>query len=498
MPRQRPAPAAAPGTPTDWRLLAAIVAVGAAVRVWLATQNSGMTMDSPLYVEMAEQLARGGHGLLGPAHHGYPGLIALASALVPGRELPGRVVSFAAGLLLIVLVERIARRVLPPRPALAGATCVALHPLLAVFSGPIMTETSFLALLYAGLLAAVAGRGSVAGVLLGLSYTVRPEGLLVAVVAVLASVRRPRFALAMATGCLVVAAPYVGYLSQETGRFSLTPKSALVRPALEDSKETEWQVGDVNRPFTEPDRNLIERFQWAAPSIATHYVPNFVAHGRRVLEAWPAPLLVLSLLGLSIAPRLLFAPFAYLLVLPMLAVAPNLRFPQVLVPALAVLAACGAHWLTTRAPKPAARWAPALAITLAAGGMAWEWVGQAGKTARGFDDGPDYAFRAAGGWLRLNGEPNALVMDRKPYVPFYAGMRHAHMPDDDYDTVVEYARATGVHYLVLEEHVMRSMRRQFVPLMSDPEFRSREPRLRMVYAGSGGEYTGVAIFKVVR
>ena len=38
-------------------LLAALVS-GVALRLWLATRNAGLTMDSPLYVHMAEALAR--------------------------------------------------------------------------------------------------------------------------------------------------------------------------------------------------------------------------------------------------------------------------------------------------------------------------------------------------------------------------------------------------------------------------------------------------------
>jgi len=71
------------------------VIVGLSLRLWLITGNSGLTMDSPLYVNMSEALAQG-RPALGPAHHGYPLLIALAHRTIPGREWPGRVVSLVA------------------------------------------------------------------------------------------------------------------------------------------------------------------------------------------------------------------------------------------------------------------------------------------------------------------------------------------------------------------------------------------------------------------
>jgi hypothetical protein len=144
------------------------------------------------------------------------------------------------------------------------------------------------------------------------------------------------------------------------------------------------------------------------------------------------------------------------------------------------------------------RWGAALVCALAFAGLAWAWLGEPGASVRHFDDGPTFAFRAAGRWLRLNGRPDALVMDRKPFIPFYAGMRQALMPDDDYNTIVDYARATGVDYVVVEEYVMRTMRRQFEPLMTEPAFTRAERRLRMVYAGGGPENAGIAIFEVVR
>ena len=76
-------------------MAAAILAVAALLRLWLATRNAGLTMDSPLYVHMAESLARGSLREIGPAHHGWA-LVALAGLLLPGRS-PGRVARCCAG-----------------------------------------------------------------------------------------------------------------------------------------------------------------------------------------------------------------------------------------------------------------------------------------------------------------------------------------------------------------------------------------------------------------
>ncbi|HEX5634709.1 MAG TPA: hypothetical protein VFX50_15810, partial [Gemmatimonadales bacterium] len=95
----------------------AVLLAGLLLRLWLASSTSGLTMDSPLYVRMAEGL-RAGDPLHAPAHHGYPLMVALASFASPGRELPGRLVSLAASLALVALVWWAARRRLPPWGAL--------------------------------------------------------------------------------------------------------------------------------------------------------------------------------------------------------------------------------------------------------------------------------------------------------------------------------------------------------------------------------------------
>ncbi len=480
----------------DWLTLAPALLLGAALRLWLARGNAGLTMDSPLYVNMADSLAHGGRAI-GPAHHGYSALIALLGWIIPGRELPGRVLSWLAGLALVPLVYFLVRRAVPRPWAGLAAALVALHPLLAVFSGPVMTETSYLAILFAGLLLIDRRRFLAGGMCIGLGYALRPEALVAAFGAAALSRGGRRGALVVIAGFTLVAAPYVGYLSVERGEFMLSPKVALVRPPDERPRDAEWRVGDAGHPTAEPHRTLIERIVWAAPAAARGYLPHLRGHLQRLLEAWPWPLLLLSAVGLVVRLGPEAGSLLQLLVLPLLAVGPELRFSLLFVPALAANAAAGGAWSATRWPRAGRVISGAIVLT-AALGLAWSWSGPAGRLARHFDDGPMAQMREAGGWLRIHGRPGATVMDRKAYVPFYAGMRHVQLPDDDYDTVVEYARASGVDYLVLEEYVVEGFRRQFLPLIGDPAFRERETRLRTLHQVREGPHTGVVVMEVVR
>ena len=477
----------------DWLRVAPSLLLGAGLRLWLATRNAGVTMDSPLYVRMAEAISRG-KSVVGPAHHGYSALVALASALLPGRELPGRAVSFAAGLALIPLVYFLARRTTSPRWAGFAALLVALHPLLAVYSGPIMTETTFLAIA-AGALLLLEDRHFLAGGFgLGLAYTVRPEALVMAAGATALSRGGRRGALLVLAGFVLVAAPYVGYLSWERGEFTLSPKSALIRPPISTRTEAEWRVG-ANAPV-EPPRNLIERVRWAAPSIARDYLPALIDHAGRLLEVWPWPLMALSVIGLLRRRGPVASPLLQLFAMPALAVLADLRFSQLFVPWLAVFAADASDWLARRWPRPP-RLAATVSVALALAGLSLCWTGSSGRITSRFDDGPMRQMRAAGEWLRLNGRPGATVMDRKAYVPFYAGMTHVQLPADDYDTVVEYARRNA-DYMVLEEYVVEKIRPEFKPFAHDSAFRANEHRLRMIYGTRGAPLTGVVVLEVDR
>jgi hypothetical protein len=494
-----PVTARPPGLPA-WTIVAAITAAGAALRLWLTARNAGITMDSPLYVAMAEALARG-ERMSGPAHHGFPALVALAGLLLPGRELPGRAVSMILGLALIPLVYRLARQGAAPRwAAWLAAALAAAHPLLAVYSGAIMTETSFLALMLGAILLLERGRAAVAGLVLGIAYAVRPEALVVAFVAAVVLVPKPgrmRAALRFAGAFAIVAGCYVGYLSWERGAFTLTPKTALVHPPTATRAEAEWRVGDPDRPAVEPERSLPERIRWAAPSVAAHYLPRLGLHLSRMVESWPWPLLALSVVGLAVRPGPVAAPLAQILVLPLLGVGANLRFTLLFLPSLAVLAGVGGAWIVARADR-ARGVTTALVLASAVLGAGWAWLGRPGSHALHFDDGPMAQMREAGAWLRRYGQPGATVMDRKAYVPFFAGMRHTQLPDDDYETIVRYAQASGADYLVLEEFVVETMRRQLLPLIADARFRAGEHRLRAVYHVRAGPHSGVVIMEVVR
>lgn len=458
-------------------------------RLALLPANAGLTMDSPLYVRMAEALVRGERGP-SPAHHGYPLLVALAATVVPGREWPGRVVALLASLAVVALTYALARRRVAERWAALAAGVVALHPLAAVYGGAIMTEAPFLAVTLAGLLLVESSRAFAGGLLLGAAYWIRPEALVIAPLAALLAPGGWRARAHVAAGALAAALPYTAFLRWQQGWWSLTPKTALV--AGRAAAAGEWRLADTTA--VADTVGLAARLRGAGAATLAGWGPGLVKHGARLLEAWPLPLLVLSLAAFvrRDAWRAALAPLACLFVYPLLTAPDDVRFAHLFVPALALLAAtAGAHaWARGRAWQGgAAALALAGAVLVAAGPLP--------RLVRGFDDGPMAVLRGAGAWLAAHSPADAVVMDRKAYVPFFAGRAHVQLPDDSLDAILDHAVASGADYLVAEEWVTATLRPQLAPLL-DPARMPNEPRVRLVHLVRPAPGEGVAIFEVVR
>ena len=471
--------------------LALPLAAAALLRLALAAGNSGLTMDSPLYVRMAEDLLAGHRGP-SPAHHGYPALVALASLVLPGRELPGRAVSVLASLVVVALTWWIARRRVGDGLAWAPATMVALQPLLAVYGGAVMTEAAFLSLALGGVALLEARRARAGGVLLGAAWWVRPEAGVLAPLAVLLAPLRARERLLALALAACVALPYSLVLRVEQGHWSLSPKSVLVRAPFVDARSAEWRLAD-STAFADTTA-LATRLARDGGAIVRAYPSRLLSQLRAVLEAWGAPLLLLSLAGLATAAgrgawlAFLALPFAY----PLLSAPADLRFAQLLLPALA-LSAGGA---LARARDLGRPWL-ATAAALALAGLALAWAGAAGRRALHFDDGPIAAMRGAGAWLAAHSAKDAVIMDRKSYVPFFAHRTHVQLPDETLEVVLRYARDSGAAYIVVEEYVVGSLRPQLAPLL-DAASLANEPRVRLVYAARPDPGDGVAVLEVVR
>jgi 4-amino-4-deoxy-L-arabinose transferase-like glycosyltransferase len=222
--------------------------------VWLvlAVVRGGAPIDNEgaEYARLADNLHAGLgylglHGAFQP--HDPPLYSLLMALLVPfagSAELAGRIVSLAAGVLLVVPVYVLARYAYGGLAAACAAFVIAVHPFLVELSTAVLSESLFVTLAMSGLalLLTTLRTGSwrmalCTGVTFGLACLTRQEGLAWSAVAVAVafgatwwSTRRAGraiwFALAVALPIVLLPAPYWAIDAQQTGHFAPFNKSA--------------------------------------------------------------------------------------------------------------------------------------------------------------------------------------------------------------------------------------------------------------------------------
>jgi Dolichyl-phosphate-mannose-protein mannosyltransferase len=479
---------AALGPPPEWVAPVVAMVAACAMRIWALHYQPFVTVDGSEYIRIADALAHGRrYATIFPP--GYPLLIALSHAFTPDRVRAAALISLITGTLLPWPVWRLARRRLSPPWAFAATMLVALHPDLARFGALAMSEAAYLLALCVALALAAAERPLPTGLALGAAFAIRPEALLMtAALGVRRALARRDIMRALALGSfgfLVCAIPCWLWFHAMLGTWTLSPKLADFHATAADWRVMEPRLATGATPSPGAWRTI-------AVALA-QYPAHALEQGRALLECWPPPLLALSLLALVLAPGALLAiPLLHLLVLPLSGVSAQARLAFPALPALALLAVItlAAAWERRGAWRMAA-------IGVALAGILWCGVGAAHRFVTPLDNWMG-SHQRAGLWLSGVAEPNAVVMDRKPFLAFYAWRPYRVIPDEPYDRLIAAAVRDGVRYLVVDQQIAAYFRPQLEPLLYDAEFRDREPRLELVYVGGGGTGYGLGIFRILR
>jgi len=223
--------------------LALTILIALAIRLYLSLTSFCIAGDGVAYLAMAREFAAGApaKALASVFSPLYPWIVAFAHRLIPDWELAGSVVSAILGSAAVATVYLMTREAFDRDDlAIGAAALAAIHPGLAAYSASVRTEAGFVFLLTAAAWLLLAGlkRGRIAvvaaaGLVGGLAYLYRTEAIgfmLFAVAFVLAGSlwwRRWTFrwaiaaAAAFAAGFLAVASPYLIYLRETTGHWSV-------------------------------------------------------------------------------------------------------------------------------------------------------------------------------------------------------------------------------------------------------------------------------------
>lgn len=509
-------------TRPDAAWLGAALALAAAVGAVNLVHQPGIEPDGTDYVLVGRSILSG-HGYPrteeGRPDLQFPPLFPVASAaaarLCGDLEMGGRLASLASHLGLVVVVFLLARR-------LAGATAgrwAALFSALAfsghatiVASEPTYTlcVTGGTALVAAGLLGGGLRVWGLAGAAFGCAYVTRIEGFLFVVLGPALALLRPapggwrwRAARAglFALTFLVVASPYLRLLRTATGRWTagtkfatvLVQSEAVAGPGVRSPmslEELDYGLSEDNRVMGRRDRRTDARSadSWAylrrhAREVMVRYASNTVSllwtQIPQTLSPFFAAFAGIGLIALAARPdraaRLtaLGWPFLAWLAYPLARVEPRFLVPQM--PFVMVLAGAGVEGLGAAWSR---RGAAALAAALVAAVMPQALMPTIAARWRPDKQVVAPETKEVGRWLRDHGGSGALVMARRPVIPFYAESRFMGLPYAAPERALAFAAHHDVRFLVIEEDLVRAVRPQLAGWLEET---ARLPGWRAVY-----------------
>ena len=218
---------------------------------WMLYNTQAIENEGTEYARIAQNLlaGKGYVGLLGGPESMFPPLfpflIAASSLVTRDTEMAGRLVSIVMGSLLVLPVFFMGEKLFGRRVAYLAAALIAVHPLLVALSASVYVESTYLTLLFASLYFGMrvldfdgVKQAFFCGLMLGLAYLTRPEGLaygfLVGFFMLLAVALRKssitttlKYGATIAVTAVILVIPYAAYLSAGSGAFRLEGKSGL-------------------------------------------------------------------------------------------------------------------------------------------------------------------------------------------------------------------------------------------------------------------------------
>ncbi len=458
------------------QILLLLVGLTFALRLYAVLMAQGIANDSAGYGFIARDFLRGHFlkGLSAPAPPFYPFLIFLFSPDTTRVEIVGRLISLFFGTLTLVPLFYLVKEAVGQKEAIFSALLYAFHPYLVTYSGMFLTEATYWGLLvssvyffWKGLKEEKVWKMSFSGILLGLAYLTRPEGIGYVLIylgwVVVDGVLRKKWSKKLILlGVLIPSLsifviPYVIYIHQETGRWLISKK------ALEGQAQF-LKIGEEKADFSkalEQDKAIGKNSKiLAIVRNMVHFFP-FVIY--RYLRAYHFSLWLLLFFGLIrvrqkvigyevfVASLVLFHLFSLSTFVPS-----AIRFSIPVVPLSLFWAGAGVLEIRRYLEKVEIS-KPEKAVFFLILVILLIQLPQSLKQERRHRA----EQRKIGLWLKQNTPPDAIIMSNSPQEAFYADREFIvlrpeisprRIPGSFYRQILHDAKRRGIRYILVDKN----------------------------------------------
>lgn len=490
--------------------VAFLIFAGFAVRFGLMRSSAEIEVDGSFYAALAQQILNGESCF----QHFWPPFFSVLTAgmsfLAHDLETAGRLVSLIFGTAFLPLIYLITSRIFSPGAGLVAICLAAFEPNLCRYSSAVLSEAAYLyffwmAIALSGLLFQKKNvlLALACGLCWGLAYLTRQEGSLFFLITffILSGMlffkkinagKGILLLLVFAASFLALSYPYLNYLKETTGKWTLTDKTVVNLWLGKESVGPDWierreksvtglapdgkRIAHLHIP-TDPE--LKKLYKPTAEETAKTYLYNVALFFKYGSREWLPPLLILFFgMGFYVyIPKnkkelkfVWFYPFLIpFFLFPLFYF--QVRYFLPLIPAIIILSSLGIYYFSQKFNYR--KTALFIVVFLCAASFIPYVVFEAKARQEQGD-----MTKKVGEWIRENFPEKTVIMARRPQSAFYAGKKYIHLPYGSLNEILEYAKHKKVELIMLQQNHIDSIRPRLRFLFESSE---PSPDLRLVH-----------------
>jgi len=456
---------------SHWKILLFLLALAFVLRIFLVIYPEVLHNDGTEYIRHAKEVLVG-DWMGGRSSPVYPALIALAYTFAKNYELAGIWISVIFGALLVISVFYLGKEIFDERVGKISGLLVAVHPILFIYSGSVLTESTYYFLIATSVLFGwyTFSKGRFYHVLLfslfvSLTYLTRPEAigfLFVFCVWVLLVnppngkrnfMRRAGIILLSIFCFLLFSSPYLIQLRKELGKWQISKKTIISIGSISDEEDTTFEAVVAKEKI-----NLLVLLKDPVALLGKIGI-GFLESFYRFQQVFNPILFLLALLGwikiFKIKSSRTFKAnfyilshyvFFFALVFPFFWT--HRRYVSHMIPISIPWAAFGClevmGWVNRWIEQENLRKKVSIILLfLLLGGLFIQ-----GRVIH--PRGHRVIQKEAGLWMQENLPKGVKIMSRRPQEAFYAELPWIRIPEKNYEEILKVARSTKARYLIID------------------------------------------------